>query len=290
MLRDNMTKESMQHQREPGAAAGKLVLGVDTCGPSGSVALARMARAEWRILEQIELAGTSYSATLVRRWADLLTRAGATVAQLRCNCGDERAGELYRGPGGAERSEGSGGAERDSGGCGFATGGAGGRKAGVEAAALDAHRHEVFLRLMGEGDEVREILAGRGGSWRRSSRPGRALAVCDDAAAEVLTAAWPEAELVRVAAPMACRCGSSWPRRRFGRGILSIWPCWMGIICGGRMRRFSESRPNGGWVREVEIQSGWESLRSGSCRWRSLKDWSTRRWARRGLRGRHLDR
>ena len=49
-----------------------LVLGVDTCGPSGSVALARFEEGAARILGQTELAGRSYSATLVAAVGDLL--------------------------------------------------------------------------------------------------------------------------------------------------------------------------------------------------------------------------
>ncbi len=71
-------------------------------------------------------------------------------------------------------------------------------KAGTEAAALDAHRHEVFLRL-GAG---REMLAGRDelGAFRP---PGGPVAVCDDAAALLLESAWPGVELARCLPPTA---------------------------------------------------------------------------------------
>ena len=51
---------------------GLLVLGVDTCGPTGSVALARVECGTARILGQRELAGRSYSATLVSAVGELL--------------------------------------------------------------------------------------------------------------------------------------------------------------------------------------------------------------------------
>jgi tRNA threonylcarbamoyladenosine biosynthesis protein TsaB len=69
-------------------------------------------------------------------------------------------------------------------------------KAGAGAAALDAHRSEVFLRL-GE----RELLAGR--EELAAEKAEGAIAVCDDAAETLLRAAWPGAELVRVDAPTA---------------------------------------------------------------------------------------
>ena len=64
------------------------------------------------------------------------------------DCGGARAGELYRRARGVERGEGAGGAGADSGGGGVAAGSVA-AKAGVRSAALDAHRHEVFLRLTG---------------------------------------------------------------------------------------------------------------------------------------------
>ncbi len=44
---------------------GRLLLAIDTCGPSGSVALGRLAGRDLEILGQTELEGRSYSATLV---------------------------------------------------------------------------------------------------------------------------------------------------------------------------------------------------------------------------------
>ena len=48
----------------------------------------------------------------------------------------------------------------DSGGRGVAAGGAGGEGRGASRAALDAHRHEVFLRLEEPDASAREMLAG----------------------------------------------------------------------------------------------------------------------------------
>ncbi|HEX8812760.1 MAG TPA: hypothetical protein VF742_12285, partial [Terracidiphilus sp.] len=69
-------------------------------------------------------------------------------------------------------------------------------KAGVEAAALDAHRGEIFLRV-GE----KELLAGVE-ELAEIAEPER-VAICDEAAAKVLRVAWTDTELVELAAPTA---------------------------------------------------------------------------------------
>ena len=65
-------------------------------------------------------------------------------------------------------------------------------KAGVLSAALDAHRHEVFLR---RGSGRRETARDAGGKDRlcdgHASSPSE-IAVCDDAAEELIRAVWPE--------------------------------------------------------------------------------------------------
>jgi tRNA threonylcarbamoyladenosine biosynthesis protein TsaB len=76
------------------------------------------------------------------------------------------------------------------------------RKSGVPTAALDAHRGEVFLRLEELGLAPRELLAGARELAAIHPAPLR-IAVCDEAAAALLMAAWPAAQLVRCAAPLA---------------------------------------------------------------------------------------
>ena len=66
---------------------------------------------------------------------------------------------------------------------------------------LDAHRHEVFLRLGGTLVEARELLAGA--EELAAIHWTGAVAVCDESAWDLLRAAWPGAELVRCAAPTA---------------------------------------------------------------------------------------
>jgi tRNA threonylcarbamoyladenosine biosynthesis protein TsaB len=183
---------------------GLLVLGVDTCGPSGSVALARLEGALASILEQKELAGRSYSATLVAAVEDLLKQHQVKLA-------DVGAIVVVSGPGSFTGVRVGLSAVK-----GLAEPGkipvvAASRlevlaaKAGVTSAALDAHRHEVFLRLAGSDGSVRELLAGSEElSMLDPSVSGMGgVSVCDDAAATLVGAVWTGAELIRCEAPTA---------------------------------------------------------------------------------------
>jgi tRNA threonylcarbamoyladenosine biosynthesis protein TsaB len=182
--------------KEPGLVLG-LVLGIDTCGPTGSVALARIGFDGAEILAEKELAGRSYSATLILAVDELLSRVDT-------NLGSLRAIVVVNGPGSFTGVRVGVSAAK-----GLAEGRALGvvpvsrlevlgAKAGLETAALDAHRSEIFLRL-GRGGE---LLAGRDEMAALDSRP-RQLAVCDDAAADLLGSVWPDAVLTRIDAPTA---------------------------------------------------------------------------------------
>jgi tRNA threonylcarbamoyl adenosine modification protein YeaZ len=190
-----------------GAGEGVLVLGVDTCGPSGTVALALVSSGRAELLGQTELEGKTYSTTLVSAVAELLTKQGVRLA-------DVGAMVVVNGPGSFTGVRVGLSAVK-----GLAEPGqipvmAVSRlavlaaKAAVGSAALDAHRHEVFLRVSSEG-EVRELLAGAEELDRVSTSmlegsgaPG-VVAVCDDAAAALISAVWGGVELRRVEAPTA---------------------------------------------------------------------------------------
>jgi tRNA threonylcarbamoyladenosine biosynthesis protein TsaB len=217
----------------------KIVLGIDTCGPTGSVALARLRAVSiqmspseehtgWHFLEknatsprgfseeqnrnrctgesveilgQTELEGRSYSATLLAAIAELLERNAVKPREL--------AGiVVVNGPGSFTGVRVGLGTVK-----GLAEGAqlpvkAVSRlevlaaKAGTRSAALDAHRHEVFLRVSGTGLEPREMLAGAAELAEFDPVAAR-IALCDEAAQTLLKAAWPAAELVWTEPPTA---------------------------------------------------------------------------------------
>ncbi len=179
---------------------GRLLLAVDTCGPSGSVALGRLAGRDLEIQGETELEGRSYSATLVAAIDGLLRAAGATVGDLGGVIAVNGPGSFTGVRVGLSAVKGLAEADRIpvvavsrlkvlS------------RKATVTSAALDAHRGEVFLRIERAGRAAEEMLAGPRELTLIYPAPGR-IAVCDEAAA-MLAAAWPETQRVLVAAPRA---------------------------------------------------------------------------------------
>ncbi len=72
----------------------------------------------------------------------------------------------------------------------------------MPSAALDAHRGEVYLRLERIGVSPVEILAGPRELAAIAPAPLR-VAVCDQSAAALLAAAWPDSQLVMTPAPVA---------------------------------------------------------------------------------------
>jgi tRNA threonylcarbamoyladenosine biosynthesis protein TsaB len=175
-----------------------LLLGIDTCGPLGSVALGQLAGDAVRILDQTELAGRTYSATLVPAIEGLLKAGGATLGDIGCIV-------VVHGPGSFTGVRvGLSAAKGLAEGAGIALAAVSrlrvlAGKARVEGAALDAHRHELFLRI-GES-EPQELLAGADELARLA--PASEIAVCDDPAEALLGEVWPSAPRVRVAPPTA---------------------------------------------------------------------------------------
>jgi tRNA threonylcarbamoyladenosine biosynthesis protein TsaB len=181
-----------------------LVLAIDTCGPSGSVALAQLApdriSPQISLLGETELAGRTYSATLITAIGELLAAAGAQLADLHSIV-------VVNGPGSftgvrVGLSAAKGLAEGASlpvlavsrlEGLVF--------KAAAPAAALDAHRGEIFLRIGEAGEPGRELLANA--HELVSIPPPATVAVCNDAAAKIFEQAWPALPLMRSAAPSA---------------------------------------------------------------------------------------
>ncbi len=118
------------------------LLGIDTCGPAGSVALGRLAGGDLEILGQKELEGRTYSATLVTAVADLLTAAGLALKSLDGIVAVNGPGSFTGVRVGLSAVKGL--AE----GAGIPVAAVSrlevlARKGGASSAALDAHRHEV---------------------------------------------------------------------------------------------------------------------------------------------------
>ena len=178
-----------------------LLLAIDTCGPTGSVALGMVVSGEVHILGETSLGGQRPSETLVGYACEMLTMAGVQLPQLSAIV-------AVNGPGGFT---------------GVRVGLAAVKglaeparipvvavsrlevlaaKTGIASAALDAHRHEIFLRLGLPGVPARELLAGAHELAGLSPRPPR-IVLCDEAAALLLTSAWPGVELVRASSPTA---------------------------------------------------------------------------------------
>jgi tRNA threonylcarbamoyladenosine biosynthesis protein TsaB len=178
-----------------------LLLAIDTCGPSGSVALGRIPGRDIEVLGQTELAGRTYSATIVSAVAEVLQSAGATLDDLDAII-------VVNGPGSFTGVRVGVSAVK-----GLAEGRnipvvalsrleVLARKSGVPSAALDAHRGEIYLRLQKSGAAPIELLAGREEFAAIAPVPLR-VAVCDDEAATVLSAVWPDTQLVQTSPPLA---------------------------------------------------------------------------------------
>lgn len=178
-----------------------LLLAIDTCGSTGSLALGQLVHGKLHILGETSLGGQRPSETLVGHACKMLRMAGVPLKLLNAIV-------VVNGPGGFTGVRVGLAAVK-----GLAEGAqipvtvvsrleVLAAKAEVTSAALDAHRHEVFLRIGEPGRQARELLAGAAELEALDSPPKR-IAVCDDAAAALLGQAWPSTELVRSKDPTA---------------------------------------------------------------------------------------
>jgi len=207
-----------------------VILAIDTCGPSGSVALGRLAGRDLEILGQIELEGRTYSATLVAAVSELLAQAGIGIGQLGGIVAVNGPGSFTGVRVGLSAVKGLAQAAQIpvvalsrlqvlS------------RKAGVPSAALDAHRGELFLRLERTGADPVELLAGARELAAIDPAPLR-VAAGDDRSAEMLRAAWPRTQVVESAPPLAADALRLGEARLVAGGI-----CDLALLDGHYLRR-----------------------------------------------------
>jgi tRNA threonylcarbamoyladenosine biosynthesis protein TsaB len=177
------------------------ILAIDTCGSSGSVALGRLAGRDLEILGEAALEARTYSATLIAAVRQVLEEAGVRVADLGGIIAVHGPGSFTGVRVGLSAVKGLAEAAQIpvvalsrlqvlS------------RKAGAPSSALDAHRGELFLRLEHTGRDPVELLAGAAELAILDPAPLR-VAVCEEAAAQILAAAWPNTQLVRTSSPTA---------------------------------------------------------------------------------------
>lgn len=182
-------------------AERQLLLGIDTCGSVGSVALSQVDGDEVSLLQETELAGGEFAAAIVPKIAELLQTAGIAVRGL--------AGIVaVYGPGSFT---------------GIRVGLAAvkamaeaaelpviaisrlavlARVAGVPCAVLDAYRGQVFLGVFPAGQPPRETLVTAGEFSNLGRLPGSA-AFCEEGVAHLLETIATDVELVRSRAPRA---------------------------------------------------------------------------------------
>lgn len=186
-----------------------LLLGIDTCGPHGSVALARLNGDVLETLAETELAGKTYSARLVGAIRELLAKQSASVRELGAIVVTSGPGSFTGIRVGLSAAKGLAEAQRTPL-LAVSRLAALAHVAGTRAAALDAGRGEFYL---GEFDgEERERLVARARLEQEAARLGDELAVCE---AQVLALAL---KATSVAPPTAAQALEfALPRLRAGQ-------------------------------------------------------------------------
>ncbi|MGA2350677.1 MAG: tRNA (adenosine(37)-N6)-threonylcarbamoyltransferase complex dimerization subunit type 1 TsaB [Terracidiphilus sp.] len=175
-----------------------LLLAIDTCGPTGSVALGRVSGQSVEILGQIELEGQNYSSTLIAAVSNLLRHAKFKLSQLQAIVAVSGPGSFTGVRVGLAAVKGLAEAAQIPV-VAVSRLEVLAAKVGTDAAALDAHRQELYLRL---ALPPTEMLAGAKELAAIDPAPVR-IALCDEIVAPLLQLAWPAAELIRTTAPTA---------------------------------------------------------------------------------------
>ena len=177
-----------------------ILLGVDTCGATGSIALGRVLDGRVELLGETQIAGGELSVSLVQGIADLLASSGRRVADLTGIV-------AVAGPGSFTGIR-----------IGLAAVKAIAESAGLPVvtvsrlallaelakapcAVLDAHRGQFYCGMYGL-DGAQEILLTAGEMNAMGGLAGR-VAVCEETVAQLLEELYGEPELVRLQAPTA---------------------------------------------------------------------------------------
>jgi tRNA threonylcarbamoyladenosine biosynthesis protein TsaB len=179
----------------------QMILAIDTSGSSGFIALGITMGQKVYILGDSTLGGRSYSERLIAAVSELLSLGGIPLKLINAIV-------AVNGPGSFTGVRVGLSAVK-----GLAEGShipvvavsrleVFAAAAQVPSVALDAHRHEVFLRLAEPACAAQELLAGAAELAAIQPPPPR-VAVCDEDAAQLLQAAWPAVDLVKAAAPKA---------------------------------------------------------------------------------------
>ena len=177
---------------------GGILLGVDTCGPVGSIALARLEGCELELLRETQMPGGELSVSLMQGIAELL--AGLGVAALSGIV-------VVAGPGsftGIRIGLAAVKAIAEARGLPVATVSRLALLAELGQApcsVLDAHRGQFYCGMYGEG-EAREMLLTAGEINAMGGLAGR-VAVCEETVAQLLEELFGEPDLIRVEAPKA---------------------------------------------------------------------------------------
>jgi tRNA threonylcarbamoyladenosine biosynthesis protein TsaB len=184
---------------------GGLLLGVDTCGAAGSIALGRVRGDGIDVSIEASLSGGEYAASLVQAIADLLALAGVTVREL--------AGLVaVAGPGSFTGIRiGLAAVKAIAEACGLPVVTVSrltllAELGEARCSVLDAHRGQFYCGMYGvrvtDPVEAREMLLTAGEINTMGGLTGR-VAVCEETVAQLLEELYGEPELIRVAAPTA---------------------------------------------------------------------------------------
>lgn len=178
-----------------------LLLGIDTCGSVGSVALSAIEGETNSLLHETELAGGEFAAAIVPKIAELLAAAGATPREL--------AGIVaVYGPGsftGIRVGLAAAKAMAEAAQLPIVTVSrlaVLSRIAGAPCAVLDAYRGQVFLGIFADPAQPREMLVTAGEFSNLGTLPGP-VAFCEEGVAHLLETVATDVELVRSRAPRA---------------------------------------------------------------------------------------